>query len=64
MICPKCEVKLKVVDTRPTSHGSNERLQKCKCPKCEQIYHVEVKTEYPDQYTYITTHKLLTRYPS
>ena len=64
MICPHCEAKLKVIDTRPTSFGSNERLQKCKCRQCDQIYHVSVTEEYPEKHTYVRTEKLLTGYPS
>ena len=64
MICPNCEVKLRVIDSRPTSTGSNERLQKCKCKKCGQDYLVSVLTEYPDRYTHVRTERLLTGYPS
>ena len=64
MICPSCEIKLKVYDSRPTSDGSNERLQKCKCPKCEEIYYVSIIIEYPEKYTYVRTEKLLTGYPT
>jgi len=62
MICPVCEVKLKVIDTRQTSEGSNQRLQKCKCPKCEETYCVGITFEYPERYTYVRTEKLLTGY--
>ena len=64
MICPNCEVKLIVIDSRPTSDGSNERLQKCKCRECGQIYHIALETKYPDKYTHVITKRLLTGYPT
>jgi len=64
MICPNCECKLRVIDTRPTSLGSNERLQKCKCKKCGQEYQVSVMTEYPEKYTCVITERIMTGYPA
>ncbi|HBJ74610.1 MAG TPA: hypothetical protein DDY86_03615 [Syntrophaceae bacterium] len=64
MICPNCLKKLKVIDSRETSPGSNERIQKCVCPECEQKYCVAVKNERPDVATTITTKKLMTGYPA
>jgi len=64
MICPNCECKLKVIDSRPTSPGSDERLQKCRCKKCGQNYYVSVMTEYPDKYTHVITERILTGYPT
>jgi len=64
MICLNCEVKLRVIDSRPTSFGSNERLQKCKCKKCGQEYQVSVLTEYPDKHTCVITECILMGYPA
>lgn len=64
MICPNCECKLIVIDSRPTSPGSNERLQKCRCRKCGTEYYVSVNVQKPAVGTTVTTKRLITGYPA